>query len=155
MLGLCATAAGAVVMTFSIQMVPSVAAAILMALGMGVGNAGVFKLVPQAVPEAVGGASGWVGGLGAFGGFLIPPLLGAIASVEGESGYPEGFALFIALVALALICTAVFVRMTGARREVSGANRERSMVKTQTSNVKTGDVADLSAAAEARHVEST
>lgn len=48
-------------------------AEILMALGMGVANAAVFKLVAQEVPEAVGGAAGWVGGLGAFGGFAIPP----------------------------------------------------------------------------------
>ena len=51
-------------MTLSHQFGLSVAAEIMMAVGMGVANAAVFKLVPQAVPQAVGGASGWVGGTG-------------------------------------------------------------------------------------------
>ena len=35
---------------------------LLIALGMGVGNAAVFKMVPKYVPDAVGGAAGLVGG---------------------------------------------------------------------------------------------
>ncbi len=77
-------------------------AEILLGLGMGVGNAAVFKLVSQAVPEAVGGASGWVGGLGAFGGFVFPPILGAFVRWLGEPGYAAGFVLFIGLAIAAL-----------------------------------------------------
>jgi NNP family nitrate/nitrite transporter-like MFS transporter len=73
-----------------------------MALGMGVTNAAVFKLVPQEVPEAVGGAAGWVGGLGAFGGFAIPPVMGAFVRVSGNAGYPTGFTVFIGLSLLSL-----------------------------------------------------
>jgi NNP family nitrate/nitrite transporter-like MFS transporter len=82
----------------------SLTAEIIMAVGMGVANAAVFKLVPQAVPQAVGGASGWVGGLGAFGGFTIPPILGAIVASQGMDGYASGYGLFIglSLVSLAL-----------------------------------------------------
>ncbi len=93
---------GAVGMAFSYNFTLSFAAVILMALGMGVGNASVFKLVPQYVPQAVGGASGWVGGLGAFGGFTMPPILGAIVSSRGSAGYPGGFTLFIVLGLIAI-----------------------------------------------------
>lgn len=88
---------GAVLMTASHDYYLAVLAEILMALGMGVGNAAVFKLVPQEVPEAVGGAAGWVGGLGAFGGFAIPPVLGIFVRVQGQSGYANGFVTFIVL----------------------------------------------------------
>lgn len=97
---------GAVAMAFSYNFTLSFGAVILMALGMGFGNASVFKLVPQYVPQAVGGASGWVGGLGAFGGFTMPPVLGAIVSSRGAAGYPGGFTLFIVLsfIAIGLAC---------------------------------------------------
>ena len=62
---------GALLMTQSNTFSVSLCAALLMAVGMGITQAAVFKLVPQEVPEAVGGASGWVGGLGAFGGFAL------------------------------------------------------------------------------------
>lgn len=95
---------GAVLMTFSQNFALSIFAVVLMAVGMGVGNASVFKLVPQYVPQAVGGAAGWVGGLGAFGGFTIPPILGAIVSVQGSAGYSAGFGLFVGcgVIAMAL-----------------------------------------------------
>jgi NNP family nitrate/nitrite transporter-like MFS transporter len=94
--------AGAILMTLSRNFGLAVAAEILMALGMGVGNAAVFKLVPQEVPQAVGGAAGWVGGLGAFGGFAIPPILGAIVRSQGDIGYASGFVVYIALALLSL-----------------------------------------------------
>jgi NNP family nitrate/nitrite transporter-like MFS transporter len=99
---------GTVLLTLSHNFGLSIAAEIIMAVGMGTGNAAVFKLAPQAVPEAVGGVSGWVGGIGAFGGFVIPPLLGAIVAAQGDAGYPHGFMLFIVLAALSLILAAQF-----------------------------------------------
>ena len=56
----------------------------LIGLGMGLANAAVFKMVPKYVPHAVGGASGLVGGLGALGGFVIPPFLGAVRRRTGR-----------------------------------------------------------------------
>ena len=94
--------AGAVLMTFSQAWGLAFLAEILLGLGMGVGNAAVFKLVSQAAPEAVGGASGWVGGLGAFGGFAFPPILGFFVRWLGEPGYATGFVLFIGLALTAL-----------------------------------------------------
>jgi len=80
----------------------SLAGLVLMGTGMGLANAAVFKLVPKFVPEAVGGASGWVGGIGATSGFLLPPLLGAIVSVYGQEGYTLGFLVFAALAVISL-----------------------------------------------------
>jgi NNP family nitrate/nitrite transporter-like MFS transporter len=108
LLALGITGIGAVLMTLSRQSGLSVGAEILMAAGMGVSNAAVFKLVPQAVPQAVGGASGWVGGLGAFGGFTIPPVLGAIVAAQGPDGYASGFGIFIFLALLSLALAASF-----------------------------------------------
>lgn len=71
--------------------------AILLATGMGINNAAVFKLVPNYVPKAIGGAAGWIGGLGAFGGFVIPPLMGQIVNIWGKSGYSKGFVIFTLL----------------------------------------------------------
>jgi NNP family nitrate/nitrite transporter-like MFS transporter len=102
LLALAVLLAGAVLMTFSHAWGLSIMAEILLGLGMGVGNAAVFKLVSQAVPEAIGGASGWVGGLGAFGGFVFPPALGLVVRLQGEAGYATGFALFIGLAIAAI-----------------------------------------------------
>ena len=68
---------------------------------MGINNTAVFKMVPYYIPKAVGGASGWIGGIGAFGGFAIPPVLGAIAAKLGTEGCAGGFEVFLFL---ALIC---------------------------------------------------
>lgn len=75
----------------------SISAVILLACGMGVNNAAVFKLVPQYVPESIGGAAGWIGGIGAFGGFAIPPLMGQIVNIYGKIGYSREFTIFILL----------------------------------------------------------
>lgn len=83
---------------------------ILLAAGMGVTNAAVFKLVPQEVPQAVGGAAGWVGGLGAFGGFAIPPVMGYAVALFGQSGYASGFATFVFL-SVASMALALALRM--------------------------------------------
>lgn len=61
---------------------------LLMAVGMGISNAAIFKLVPQIVPEAVGGTAGWVGSLGAFGGFVIPLIMALAMHKHGAMEYP-------------------------------------------------------------------
>ena len=101
--------AGALVMSLSRSLGLSLAAELLLAAGMGIGNGAVFKLVPQAAPEAVGGVSGWVGGLGAFGGFVIPPVLGAAAR-GGQAGYAAGFGLFALLALVSLLFTYLLKR---------------------------------------------
>lgn len=96
-LALLITLVGSLVMTSSQQYELALPGIILMAFGMGICNAAVFKMVPQEVPQAVGGAAGWVGGLGAFGGFVIPPVMAFAVHDLGRPGYAIGFVTFIFL----------------------------------------------------------
>jgi NNP family nitrate/nitrite transporter-like MFS transporter len=96
-LALLITMVGALVMTSSHQLELAVPGEILLAVGMGICNAAVFKIVPQAVPQAVGGAAGWVGGLGAFGGFALPPVMAFAVHNLGTAGYAIGFVTFVFL----------------------------------------------------------
>jgi NNP family nitrate/nitrite transporter-like MFS transporter len=88
----------------------NVAGELLIGLGMGLGNAAVFKMVPKYVPHAVGGASGLVGGLGALGGFVIPPTLGLFAGALGDSGYSGGFFVYVVLAVAAIMVSIGFIR---------------------------------------------
>jgi len=110
MLTLLVMLVGAAMMTTAHAFGLAVAGEILLALGMGVGNAAVFKLVPQEVPEAVGGAAGWVGGLGAFGGFAIPPVMGAFVKTMGAPGYARGFVVFVGLALVSFVLAWVLKR---------------------------------------------
>lgn len=91
----------------------------ILALSMGFANAAVFKLVPKYSPAAVGGAAGIVGGLGAFGGFVIPPLMGLFVKVGGPAGYARGFWTFLGLALIALVLFAVLHRYAPDRRKAS------------------------------------
>ncbi len=97
-----AVLAGALVLTFVDEFSWALGGELLIALGMGVGNAAVFKMVPKYVPHAVGGAAGIVGGLGALGGFVIPPFLGAVVDAMGTQGYAGGFFAYVLLAAMAV-----------------------------------------------------
>jgi NNP family nitrate/nitrite transporter-like MFS transporter len=97
--------AGALVMVNAQQFELALPGQFLLAFGMGICNAAVFKIVPQAVPEAVGGATGWVSGLGAFGGFVIPPVMAFAVSDLGRPGYAIGFIVFIFLALVSLSAT--------------------------------------------------
>jgi NNP family nitrate/nitrite transporter-like MFS transporter len=93
---------GALVLTFVKDFATDIAGELVVALGMGLANAAVFKMVPKYVPMAVGGASGLVGGLGAVGGFIIPPFLGAAVDALGTSGYAGGFFAYVVMAVLAV-----------------------------------------------------
>jgi len=101
-LSLLTTLLGAIILTSSYSFWFSVVGAVFMAIGMGVTNAAVFKLMPQYVDKAVGGAAGWIGGLGAFGGFVIPPLMGTVVRLQGNAGYAIGFSVFVMLALVSL-----------------------------------------------------
>lgn len=51
---------------------------LMMLVGMGIGKASVYKYVPTYYPNDVGAVGGLVGGLGALGGFVLPPAFGAL-----------------------------------------------------------------------------
>jgi nitrate/nitrite transporter NarK len=94
---------GSVLFMTSHSLIAGIISEVVMAMGMGIANAAVFKMVPKYVPEAVGGATGWVGGLGAVGGLLIPPIMAYIAAVMGKPGYAYGFIIFVILGILSMI----------------------------------------------------
>jgi len=85
-------------------------AVVILAIGMGVNNAAVFKLVPVYIPKAIGGAAGWIGGIGAFGGFAIPPIMGAIADLDNSTGYARGFSVFVLLAIISIIIIYVLLK---------------------------------------------
>jgi NNP family nitrate/nitrite transporter-like MFS transporter len=122
---------GALVLTFSETFGTSLLGELVMAVGMGVGNAAVFKLVPQEVPDAIGGAAGWVGGLGAFGGFAIPPTMALF--VSGDEGYDTGFVVFVGLVILCISLATILQRSHSAEvdEEVPASQAEPERVENR------------------------
>ena len=84
---------------FAYELYLSIIGISLIALSMGIINAAVFKLVPKEIPESIGGAVGWVGGLGAFGGFIIPLLIALPIQFNGDNptSYAIGFSIFAVL----------------------------------------------------------
>jgi NNP family nitrate/nitrite transporter-like MFS transporter len=70
----------------------------LVAVGMGVGKASVYKYIPNYYPKDVGAVGGLVGMLGALGGFLLPKVFGWLGR---ETGFPQ--AAFLALLALTVV----------------------------------------------------
>ena len=104
---------GAGLLTISTSFAPALIGEILIGAGMGIANAAVFKLVAKYVPEAVGGASGWVGGLGAFGGFVVPPILGAFVDAFGELGYARGFIVYVALALMSITISLILKKKYG------------------------------------------
>lgn len=93
---------GAGILIAARSLFPALIGVIFMGAGMGIANAAVFKLVAEYVPEAVGSASGLIGGLGAFGGFVVPPILGSFVDIFGAEGYAMGFVVYMLLAALSL-----------------------------------------------------
>ncbi len=82
-------------------------------IGMGVVNAGVFKMLPAFVPKAIGGAAGWVGGLGALGGFVLPNITSKFLTPEGaavDAGYLQGFYVYTVLIVLSIIAVSALPR---------------------------------------------
>jgi MFS transporter, NNP family, nitrate/nitrite transporter len=112
-----AVLAGALVLTVADQFMLALGGELLIAIGMGIANAAVFKLVPKYVPDAVGGASGLVGGLGALGGFIIPPFLGAVIDALGTSGYAGGFFAYVVLAIMAIGVSAYFWHLDRSRNK--------------------------------------
>lgn len=114
---------GALSIALGASVAVATAGAVVMAVGMGIANAAVFKMVPSYLAVGGGGAgAGWVGGLGASGGFVLPPVLGALVARFGpEAGYVWGFGLFALLAVLAIGLTALLSWRWGAlsRKPVS------------------------------------
>lgn len=100
---------GALILIMTTQFYIALCGEIFIGAGMGIANAAVFKMVPKYVANAPGGASGWVGGLGAFGGFVVPPILGTFIDISGTKGYAQGFWVYVILAVLA-ICVSIYLK---------------------------------------------
>ncbi|MEM0047066.1 MAG: MFS transporter [Fervidicoccaceae archaeon] len=94
---------GSTIMMLSASFSICLVGILVLAFGMGFANASTFKMIPKYVPEAIGGATGWVGGLGALGGLLLPPAMAWFAQEFGTRGYSLGFSTFVVLSAISLI----------------------------------------------------
>lgn len=79
------------------------AALFVLGVGMGVGKASVYKMIPDAFPNDVGAVGGLVGLLGALGGVLVPLLAGPL---QAATGSPQ--MLFAVLLGLTTISTGWF-----------------------------------------------
>ncbi|MFB6301337.1 MAG: nitrate/nitrite transporter [Haloferacaceae archaeon] len=95
---------GAAVLTVATGFLPAFVGMLVLGTGMGIANGAVFELVPKFVPEAVGGASGWVSGIGGAGTLVILPVMGLFVDVFGKIGYARGFSMFVVL---SVACAAV------------------------------------------------
>ena len=89
--------AGSAILAVSSSFVPAFIGMMILGTGMGGANAAVFELVPLYIPEYVGGASGWIGGIGGAGTLVIIPALGVFVDSFGSVGYARGFVLFVLL----------------------------------------------------------
>lgn len=92
-----------IIMAFVHNLYISIFCVTIIAITFGMNNASVMRLVPEYIHKSVGGASGWIGGLGAFGGFVFPPILGEVASKMGITGYYRGFLTFSVLSIISII----------------------------------------------------
>lgn len=106
------TAVGSLLMVISPSLAVSVAGTALIAVGMGANNAATFRILPNVIPKAMGGASGWVGGLASTGATIFPVLMSlfidagrAADPAYVDPGYNQGFMVFLAasLISLALL----------------------------------------------------
>jgi nitrate/nitrite transporter NarK len=108
------TMASLMMMLSTESMVLTVIGELFLALGMGFANAAVFKLVPKYTPQTVGGSAGIVGGLGALGGFVIPPIMALFVTWSGSRGYSLGFSVFLVLSLISLVLVTV-LNLRGSR----------------------------------------
>lgn len=82
----------------------------LLGLAMGVGNAAVYRLIPDQFPSSVGVVGGAVGMFGGLGGFFFPPIFGVLLHETGLWS-----SCWVVLASLALVC---LVWMHAAARRV-------------------------------------
>ncbi len=74
---------------------------VVVACGMGIGKASVYKYVPNYYPNDVGAVGGLVGALGALGGFVLPPLFGYLGRSTGNPRMAFASLLVLTLISLA------------------------------------------------------
>ena len=113
-------AVGGGVMSFATGFWTALAGMLVLGTGMGIANAAVFEMVPRLVPGAVGGASGWISGVGGAGTLVILPVLGWFVDRYGPIGYARGFLVFVALSCLCVGLAAVLRSSAAAASKPPG-----------------------------------
>lgn len=111
LLGFGALGGGAVILMITGDVRFATLGMVSLAIGTGIANAAVFQLLPHYVPEAIGGASGLISGIGGLGGFVLPPFLGLFVDVYGMSGYAYGFVLFLILGSVGVVLAVLLPRL--------------------------------------------
>lgn len=92
---------------------------LVVAVGMGIGKASVYKYIPNYYPQDVGAVGGLVGMLGALGGFFLPKAFGWLGR---ETGFPQAaFLVLLLLTVASLACLHLAVRALAARQRESAA----------------------------------
>jgi NNP family nitrate/nitrite transporter-like MFS transporter len=74
---------------------------LVVGIGMGIGKASVYKYIPNYYPRHVGAVGGLVGSLGALGGFVLPPLFGAMGRWTGHA--QSAFLVLLAITIISLV----------------------------------------------------
>jgi NNP family nitrate/nitrite transporter-like MFS transporter len=100
----------------------------LLAIGMGIGKASVYKYIPEYFPKDVGAVGGLVGTLGALGGFFMPLGFGYL---ERMTGRPEScFLIMLALCGWSF--TWLHLVVTTIKRRTSSPPLDPSSVASPT-----------------------
>jgi len=87
----------------------------VLAVGMGIGKASVFKYISNYYPHDVGAVGGLVGMLGALGGFVLPKAFGWLGR---ETGFPQAaFLALLLLTAVSLVWLHLAIRTLVARQK--------------------------------------
>lgn len=86
------------------------AALFALGVGMGVGKAAVYKLIPDAFPHDIGAVGGLVGMLGALGGVAVPLLAAPLQTVTGSSQTMFGVLLGLTAVSTSWFSLALLTR---------------------------------------------
>lgn len=95
------------------------AALFVLGVGMGLGKASVYKMIPDAFPNDVGAVGGLVGLLGALGGVLVPLLAGPLKEATAS---PQ--AMFAVLLGLTTVSAGWFYAADWAAKVKSVPNAE-------------------------------
>lgn len=136
--GMVVASVGAWLIVLSADFYAELAGQELIGVGFGMINGAVFKMVPHQVPEAVGGASGLVAGLGSFGGFALPSLLACFPRSMGTPGYARSFVVIPALAPVGLLMACALWRAEGQRPGADGDFTETDDASTTTSASEEG-----------------